>query len=61
MKVMRCCLAILKRLCSTVGDSAQSRRRYALDQLLADCDPNVSLSEEDREWLASSAVGKELV
>jgi antitoxin ChpS len=35
--------------------------RYTLTELLAQCDPNAPLSEEDREWLDSGPVGRELL
>ena len=34
---------------------------YTLDELLAQCDSNVSLSQEDRDWLDSAAMGRELL
>ena len=34
---------------------------YTLDELLAQCDPNVPPSQEDREWLDSAAMGRELL
>ncbi len=35
--------------------------RYSLDELLAQCDQNASLSEEDRSWLDARPVGNELL
>ena len=35
--------------------------RYSLDQLLAQCDENAPLSEEDRVWLDAKPVGNELL
>ena len=39
----------------------QRRRRYTLDELLAQCDPNAPRAEEEREWLDSKAVGGEII
>jgi antitoxin ChpS len=36
------------------------RRRYSLEELLAQCDPSAP-SEEDRAWLESPPVGRELI
>ena len=37
------------------------RRRYSLDELLAQCGTNELLSEEDRAWIDSPSIGKELL
>ena len=35
--------------------------QYTLDQLLAQCSPNkMTLSEEDRQWLETEPVGREI-
>lgn len=34
---------------------------YTLEELLAECDPEVSVSDEDREWRNSSPAGRELL
>jgi antitoxin ChpS len=39
----------------------QKRRRYSLDELLARCKPSARRSREDRDWLASQRVGRELI
>lgn len=39
---------------------AQPRKRYTLKQLIAQCDPAAPLTEEDQDWLAADAVGREL-
>jgi antitoxin ChpS len=39
----------------------QKRRRYSLDELLAQCKPSARHSREDRDWLASPPVGRELL
>lgn len=35
--------------------------RYGLDELLAQCDGSVSITEEDQTWLDASAAGNELL
>ena len=35
------------------------KERYSLAELMAQCDPNASLSAEDRAWLDAPAVGRE--
>jgi antitoxin ChpS len=37
------------------------RRRYTLDELLAQCDASAEFSAEDRIWLDSKPVGSELL
>lgn len=39
----------------------QQRRRYTLDELLAQCDPKASRTKEEQEWLDSKPVGGELI
>ncbi len=39
----------------------QSRHRYTLDELLAQCDPKAPRSEEEQEWLDSKPVGGEII
>ncbi len=39
----------------------QARRRYTLDELLAQCDPNAEPAQEDREWLDARPAGRELL
>ncbi|EOL8945493.1 antitoxin [Cronobacter dublinensis] len=39
----------------------QKRPRYSLDELLAQCDPHAGMSDEDREWIDTPAVGKEIL
>lgn len=36
-------------------------QRYSLGELLAQCDPLAESNEEDRAWLDSKPVGKELL
>ena len=38
-----------------------SRPRYTLGEILAQCDPSISMSDEEREWLDAPAVGRELI
>jgi antitoxin ChpS len=54
----------------TVGVSIKSgkllveprpKHRYTLDELLAQCDPDAPLSQEQREWLDAPAVGRERI
>ena len=39
----------------------KERPHYSLDQLLAQCDKNAPLSEEDRVWLDAKPIGNELL
>jgi antitoxin ChpS len=39
----------------------KKRRRYTLDELLAQCKPRARRSREEREWLTSPPVGRELL
>jgi antitoxin ChpS len=39
----------------------KKRRRYTLDELLAQCKPSARHSREEREWLTSPPVGRELI
>jgi antitoxin ChpS len=39
----------------------KKRRRYSLDELLAQCNPSARRSREDRDWQAGPPVGRELV
>lgn len=38
----------------------QTKSRYTLDELLAQCDPNAPITDEDRAWLEVSPLGREL-
>ncbi len=38
----------------------QQRRRYTLDELLAQCDPKAPPAKQEQEWLESKPVGGEL-
>ena len=37
------------------------RRRFALEDLLAQCEPDAELLPEDTDWTSSAPVGKELL
>jgi antitoxin ChpS len=37
------------------------RRRFTLDELLAQCDPTAEPTQEDREWLDARPAGRELL
>ena len=39
----------------------QPRRRYGMEELLAQCDDTAEPAQEDREWLDARPVGKELL
>jgi antitoxin ChpS len=34
--------------------------RYSLDDLLAECDPQAEISDEDRAWTDAAPIGREL-
>lgn len=38
----------------------QTKPRYTLDELLAQCEPQVAIGEEDRDWLQLNPKGLEL-
>ncbi len=42
-------------------DTQAPEPHYTLDQLLAECDPSASVSEEDSEWTGGGPVGRELI
>jgi antitoxin ChpS len=37
------------------------RRRFTLDELLAQCDPTAEPTQEDRQWLDARPAGRELL
>ncbi len=39
----------------------QQRRRYTLNELLAQCNPKARRTKEDQEWLDSKPAGGELI
>jgi antitoxin ChpS len=40
-------------------EAPAARRRFSLAELVAQCDPDAPLSDEDRAWLDKPAVGRE--
>jgi antitoxin ChpS len=40
---------------------AQARRKYALSELLAQCDPDAPMPDADPEWTSGPPEGHELV
>ena len=40
---------------------SKKRRRYSLRDLLAQCRPRARRSREERKWIASPAIGRELI
>jgi antitoxin ChpS len=38
----------------------QKKPKYTLEELLARCDARAPITDEDREWINTSSVGKEL-
>jgi antitoxin ChpS len=39
----------------------RTRRRYSLDELLAQCKPSARRSRQDRAWVTSRPAGRELI
>ncbi len=39
----------------------QQRRKYTLDELLDQCNPNAALSTEEADWIGGDPVGAELL
>ena len=39
----------------------QRRRRYTLDEILAQCDPKARRGKSDNEWLNSKPVSREII
>lgn len=37
-----------------------ARPRYSLSELIAQCDPDAPIGEEEREWMEMKPVGKEI-
>lgn len=37
------------------------KRRYTLDELLAQCNPDAPMTPEEREWVDAPAVGREII
>ena len=38
-----------------------ARKRYRLEELLAQCDPDAPLSEAEREWMEAPSIGLEVL
>ncbi len=38
-----------------------TRPRYTLEELLAQCDPSIPMTDEEREWLDAPAVENEII
>jgi antitoxin ChpS len=43
------------------GKVRVSRRKYTLQELIDQCDPNAPVSDEDRAWDEMKPVGRELI
>ena len=39
----------------------RARPKYTLEELLAQCDLSVPMSDEEREWMDSPPVGREII
>ncbi|MDW5315275.1 AbrB/MazE/SpoVT family DNA-binding domain-containing protein [Rhizobium sp. PL01] len=39
----------------------KARPKYTLEELLAQCDPDATLSIEDQEWMDIQPVGREII
>lgn len=50
----------LQELAAVEAPTALRKNQYSLSQLIAQCDLNVPLSEEDSAWLDVPAVGREV-
>lgn len=44
-----------------IDPKVKARRRYTLDELLAQCRPSRRRTKEEQEWLSSRPVGRELI
>jgi antitoxin ChpS len=40
---------------------ARPRRRYTLDELLAQCHPSARRREDDRQWVSDKPAGREIL
>jgi hypothetical protein len=45
----------------TLKEALAGSRSRRLDELLAQCNPNAPVSQEDRDWLDAPAAGDELI
>lgn len=39
----------------------RKRPKYALEELLAQCDPNAEITDEERMWMNLEPVGREII
>jgi len=39
----------------------RKRPKYTLEELLAQCDPNAEITEEEKMWMNLEPVGKEII
>ena len=46
---------------STSGTERIQRKRYKLEDLLAQCDPSAPRTGEDRDWLDAPRAGREII
>jgi antitoxin ChpS len=44
-----------------IDPKTKPRRRYSLDELVAQCRPSRRRTKEEREWLSSPPAGRELI
>jgi antitoxin component of MazEF toxin-antitoxin module len=44
---------------SSITQPGRRKSRYSLAELMAQCDVNAPLSDEDREWMDAPAIGRE--
>lgn len=44
-----------------IAKPTSKRPRYTLAELLAKCDPSAPMTSEEREWLDTEPVGKEVI
>ena len=44
-----------------IEPNPRPRPRYTLEELVAQCDPDTPLSDEDRAWLDDPPVGREII
>jgi antitoxin ChpS len=51
----------LEEWLAQLAASGHRKPKYTLEELVAQCDPNAPLSEEDRAWLDAPPVGREVL
>ena len=47
--------------CGRVVAVPQTRTKYTLEELLAQCDPEAPWSEDELEWMNAPSVGREII